>query len=128
LERTGFSTKELSCAEVDHSRTFDMIETAHRLRSNHRRFLARWNGKVIAATGLRFYSGGMVDYANNCSLDEFLQLHPNDLLAWKTIQWACENGFTKYCCGSADSFFRRLGGNDATDMLLPPRPDVSAPL
>lgn len=95
---------------IVHSRTFDMIETVHRLRSNHRRFLARLNGKVIAATGLRFYSGGMVEYANNCSLDEFLQLRPNDLLVWKTIQWACENGFTKYSCGSADPFFCRLGG------------------
>lgn len=95
---------------IRHNRTFAMWETVNGMRTNHRRFLARYNGKVIAASGLRFHSGGLVESANNCSLDEFLHLHANDLLTWKTIQWACENGFTKYSCGSAAPFHRRSGG------------------
>jgi Acetyltransferase (GNAT) domain len=95
---------------IRHNRTFEMWEKVNGMRTNHRRFLAWYDGKVIAASGLRFHSGGLVESANNCSLDAYLHLHPNDLLTWRTIQWACENGFTKYSCGSADEFHRRSGG------------------
>jgi hypothetical protein len=96
---------------IRHKHTLATIETIHGMRTNHRRFLARYKGQVIAATGLRFLSGGLVENANNCSLDEFLHLHPNDLLTWRTIEWACENGFSKYSMGGAHPFHRRSGGN-----------------
>lgn len=95
---------------IHHNRTFEMWEKVNAMRTNHRRFLARYNGKVIAASGLRFQYGGLVESANNCSLDEYLRLYPNDLLTWKTIQWACEHGFARYSAGSADTFHRRSGG------------------
>jgi hypothetical protein len=96
--------------EIFHNLSFETIEQVHNLRHNHRRFLARHNGKVIAATGLRFQPRGMVEYANNCSLDEFINLRPNDLLLWRTIEWACQNGFTKYSLGAAHPFLRKSGG------------------
>lgn len=97
--------------EIAHNLSFATIEQVHDLRHNHRRFLARFNGKVIAATGLRFQPGGLVEYANNCSLDEFINLRPNDLLIWRTIEWACQQGFTKYSLGAAHPFLRKSGGS-----------------
>jgi hypothetical protein len=96
--------------KIVHNHSFRTIEQVHGLPRNHLRFLARFQGKVIAATGLRFLSGGLVEYANNCSLDEFMHLRPNDLILWKTIQWACEQGFTKYSMGGAHPFLRKSGG------------------
>jgi hypothetical protein len=96
--------------KIVHDSSFATIEKVHNLRENHRRFLARYNGKVIAATGLRFQPNGLVEYANNCSLDEFMHLRPNDLLIWRTIEWACEQGFTKYSLGGAHPFLRKSGG------------------
>ena len=95
---------------IRHNRTFDMWNKVNAMRANHRRFLAWYQGKLIAASAIRFHVGGLVESANNCSLDEFHHLHPNDLLTWKTIQWACENGFRRYSCGSADAFHCRSGG------------------
>jgi hypothetical protein len=96
--------------KIVHDHSFATIERVHALPGNHRRFLARYKGKVIAASGLRFLPGGLVEYANNCSLDEFMHLCPNDLLTWRMVQWACEQGFKKYCLGGAHPFLRKSGG------------------
>lgn len=95
---------------IEHNRSWASIEKVHTMRGNHRRFLARYQGKVIAASGIRFCPGGMIEYANNCSLDEYMKLLPNDLLVWRTIEWACEHGFQKYCLGGAHPFLRKWGG------------------
>lgn len=110
---------------IAHNLSFATIEKVHHLRHNHRRFLARFRGKVIAATGLRFRPGGLVEYANNCSLDEFMYLRPNDLLIWQTIEWACQQGFTKYSLGGAHSFLRKSGKHRA-HLSLSTRPDLSS--
>lgn len=91
---------------------FDLeaIEKTHEMTETHRRFLARHQGKVIAATGLRFLKNGLIVYAGNCSYDQFISLRPNDLLIWKTIQWACEQGFVKYSLGGAHPFLVKSGG------------------
>lgn len=102
--------RQTSRKKIVHDQSFSNLEKVHGMRKNHRRFLARYRGKVIAATGLRFLQGGLVEYANNCSLDEFMQLRPNDLLIWRTIEWACQQGFTKYSMGAAHPFVRKSGG------------------
>jgi hypothetical protein len=96
--------------QIRHNRSFESIEKVHNMRGNHRRFLARHQGRVIAAAGIRFYPGSMIEYANNCSLDEFMKLLPNDLLFWRTIEWACQNGFKRYSLGGAHPFLRKWGG------------------
>ncbi len=80
-------------------------------RNSYRRFLARYQGKVIAATTVRFYPGGLMEYVSNCSLDEHIQLRPNDLLLWRTVEWACEQGFSKYSLGASHAFLRKFGGS-----------------
>ena len=102
--------RQTSRKKIVHNQTYLSTERVHSLRENHRFFLARFHGKVIAATGLRFLRNGLVEYANNCSLDEFMHLRPNDLLIWKTIEWACQQGFTKYSLGGAHPFLRKSGG------------------
>jgi len=80
------------------------------LRENVRAFLARSEERVIAGITLRFLPGGLVEYSNNSSLDEFLHLKPNDLLLWNAIEWACREGFPRFSLGGAHRFLREFGG------------------
>ena len=63
--------------------------------------LARCSGKVIAGITLRFFPGGLLEFSNHSSLDEFLYLKPNDLLQWKCIEWAYREGFRLCSFGAA---------------------------
>ena len=90
--------------------SFDVIEEALSLQ-NRRLFLARHEGKIIAATIIRLYPGAMIEYAANSSLVEYLKLKPNDLLQWRIVEWACREGYTRYSLGGAHLFVRRMGGS-----------------
>jgi hypothetical protein len=90
--------------------SFEVVGEALRL-PNRRLFLARYNGKTIAATIIRLYPGGMVEYAANSSLVEYVKLRPNDLLQWRVVEWACAEGHKSYSLGGAHLFVRRMGGN-----------------
>ena len=78
--------------------------------SNFIFMLAHYSGKVIAGITLRFYPGGLVEFSNHSSLDDFLHLKPNDLLQWKCIEWAYREGFRRCSLGGAHTFHRRFGG------------------
>ena len=73
-------------------------------------FLAVHEGKIIAATYLRFCKGGVVEYAANNSLEEFQKLRPNELLGWRAIEWACSAGFKHFSLGASHPFLTRFGG------------------
>ena len=90
--------------------SFEVVEEALRL-PNRRLFLARYDGKTIAATIIRFYPGAMIEYAANSSLVEYLKLRPNDLLQWRVVEWACGEGCKRYSLGGAHLFSRRMGGS-----------------
>ena len=102
--------RETERKEIHADASFEQVKKTHELNANHRRFLARYKGKVIAATGVRFCPAGLIEYAGNCSLDEFIDLRPNDLLIWRTIEWACNQGFREYSLGAAHPFLRKSGG------------------
>jgi GNAT acetyltransferase-like protein len=89
--------------------SFETLEEAFR-SANRRLFLARYEGRIIAGTIIRLYPGGMIEYAANSSLDEYLKLKPNDLLQWRVVQWACGEGYKRYSLGGAHLFVRRMGG------------------
>jgi len=59
---------------------------------------------------VRFFPGGVMEYAANSSLESALHLRPNDLLHWRAIEWACGEGLTKYSLGGAHLFLRKFGG------------------
>jgi hypothetical protein len=83
------------------------------LTKNRRLFLAWHESQLIGGTVVRFFPGGVVEYAANCSLHTTLHLRPNDLLQWRVIEWACSQGMTKYSLGGAHLFSRKSGGNIA---------------
>jgi len=89
--------------------SFEVFEKAAQLE-NRRMFLARVQGRPIAINVFRFFPGGLFESASNSSLDEFLHLKPNELLQWRGIQWACEQGLRRHSLGGAHQFLRRFGG------------------
>jgi lipid II:glycine glycyltransferase (peptidoglycan interpeptide bridge formation enzyme) len=89
---------------------WEVFERRFQHPDNFRFFLARHSGKVIAAITLRFCPGGLVEFSDHNSLDEYLHLKPNDLLQWKCIEWACGEGFRSCSLGGEHTFHRRFGG------------------
>ncbi len=90
--------------------TWEQIDKAISLTANRRLFLARHQGKVVAGIIVRFAPGGVMEYAANSSLKESLDLHPNDLLNWRAIEWACAQGLRIYSLGATHLFLRKFGG------------------
>lgn len=90
--------------------SFEAFKGSEPMTGNHRIFLARFSGKVIAASHIRLFSGGLIEYAGNSSLEEFLHLAPNDVLLWKIIEWGCTEGFLRFSLGGAHPFLRKWGG------------------
>jgi hypothetical protein len=90
--------------------SFEVVEEALSL-PNRRLFLARYEGKTIAAAIIRLYQGAMIEYAANSSLVEYLKLRPNDLLQWRIVEWACGEGYKRYSLGGAHLFVQRMGGS-----------------
>jgi len=95
--------------QVRHNVSFDTVQKLYQMRGNRRRFLARYEGKVIAASGIRFCPGGLVEYSDNCSLDEFVKLRPNDLLLWRLLEWGCQQGCQRFSLGGSDPFHCKWG-------------------
>jgi hypothetical protein len=88
----------------------EVLEEAYKLKDNRRLFLAYHSGKIVAGSVVRFVPGGLLEYAANNSLEEFLHLKPNDLLQWRIIEWACAEGFQSYSLGGTHLFVRTFGG------------------
>jgi len=71
------------------------------LNANTRLLLADIEGKTIAGIFLLLHKNTVIDgYA--ASVPVYRTLRPNDLLIWKSIEWACSNGFRVFDFG-ADS-------------------------
>ncbi len=81
-------------------------------QKDHRKvIIAKYEGKVIAGSYYRFCRGGIIGYAANNSLIEFQKFRPNDLIGWRSIEWACEQNFKYYSTGGSHLFLRRFGGD-----------------
>jgi Acetyltransferase (GNAT) domain len=102
--------KKTERKEIQHDHTLELWKKILGPDKNYKRFAAIHEGKVVATSGVRFYPGGLVECANNSSLDKYLRLYPNNLLIWKTIEWACANRFQRVSLGGAHPFLRHWGG------------------
>lgn len=92
--------------------SFETEDLAYRTTScNRRLFVARHEGKIIAGSVFRFVAGGLIEYSRNSSLPEYQSLKPNDLLVWRAIEWACEQGFPLLSMGGSHRFLREFGGS-----------------
>jgi hypothetical protein len=99
--------KQLSIqSEEEFQENFKLIE-------NRLLLLARHESKIIAGIVIRFFPGGVMEYAANSSIQSALRLRPNDLLHWRAIEWGCAEGITKYSLGGAHPFLRKFGGEVA---------------
>jgi hypothetical protein len=81
------------------------------LSSNRRLFIARHQGKMVANLVVRFAPGGMMEAAAIVALEEQFYLHPNDLLHFRAIEWACGQELRVYSLGASHLFARRFGGS-----------------
>jgi len=90
--------------------TFEQLKFAAAQIDYRKILIAKYEEKVIAGSFYRFCKGGMVEYAGNNSLTEFQKLRPNDLIGWRSIEWACREKFTHYSMGGSHLFLRRFGG------------------
>ena len=87
-----------------------VFEYRMRHPESFRIFLACHRGRILAGINLRFCPGGLVEYANNSSLEDFLHLRPNDFLVWSALEWACQQGFRRFSLGGSHQFLREFGG------------------
>jgi lipid II:glycine glycyltransferase (peptidoglycan interpeptide bridge formation enzyme) len=90
-------------SEEEFQQNFDLTQ-------NRLLLLAHHAGTIIAGVVIRFFPGGVMEYAANSSLRSALHLRPNDLLHWRAIEWGCSEGLTKYSLGGAHLFLRKFGG------------------
>lgn len=64
-------------------------------------FLAHWKGKIVSGVFVAIH--GRTVYALGAgSFPAGWEARPNDLLHWKVMEWASENGYFKYNMGGVD--------------------------
>lgn len=90
--------------------SWEMMKTVFEQKDFRRIFIAKHLGKVIAGSYFRFFPNALMEYVANNSMPEFQHLRPNDLIVWKSIEWACEQKMESYSMGGSHLFLRRFGG------------------
>lgn len=95
---------------------WETVKAAYSQKDYRRIFIAKYAGKIIAGSYFRYYKKAFMEYAANNSLPEFQRLRPNDLLVWKSIEWACEQKIPRYSMGGSHLFLRRFGGFPASSV------------
>lgn len=90
--------------------SWEMMESIFAQQNFRRIFIAKHDGKIIAGSYFRFFPKALMEYTANNSLPEFQHLRPNDLIVWKSIEWACGQGMKQYSMGGSHLFLRRFGG------------------
>lgn len=94
-------------------RTRTELEALLKLDCNRKLFIARAEGRVIAATIIRFVRGGLAEYSENVSLERMRHYHPNEALLWETIQWSYAQGCRAFSFGGANEFKSGFSSNIA---------------
>ncbi len=94
--------------------SLELLRKFFELTNNRRLFLAVYQGTIIAGTPVRFYPGATAEYAWNASRPEVQHLRPNDLLHWRIIEWACEQGIQTYLLGATHQFLLKY-----SDRIIP---------
>lgn len=105
MYRSWCDAKKIACSSLEMEQQA-LIETG----DSRRLFVARYQGRIIAGSVFRFYPGGLFEYSRNCSLPEFQQYRPNDLLLLRGMEWACSQGYRTMSMGASHRFLRAFGG------------------
>lgn len=91
--------------------TEEEFQETFALTNNRLLLLARYKDQIIAGLVIRFFPGGIMEYAANSSLENKLHLRPNDLLHWRAIEWGYQQGLIRYSLGGTHLFLRKFGGS-----------------
>jgi len=89
---------------------FETMKKVYLQKDSVRIFIAKHDGKIIAGSYFRYYPKALIEYAGNNSIPEYQRLRPNELLVWKSIEWACNNEIPLYSMGASHPFLQRFGG------------------
>ncbi len=90
--------------------TLKVMQTISTQKETGRILIAKHQGKVVAGSYFRFQKNAVIEYSENNSNPDYLHFSPNELLVWKSIEMACEQGFTHYSMGASHPFLQRFGG------------------
>ncbi len=90
--------------------SWETMQRIFEMKNYRRIFIAKHDGKVIAGSYFRYFKNAFMEYAANNSMPEYQRLRPNDLLVWRSIEWACDNNIPLYSMGGSHLFLRRFGG------------------
>ncbi len=89
---------------------FEVMEGAWRRKESRRLLLARVRDRIVAGAAFRFHAGGLVEYAENNSYPEAKATKANELLVWRAVEWACQEGFRSFSLGGVHRFLQEFGG------------------
>jgi|KBSMisStaDraftv2_1062788.scaffolds.fasta_scaffold14329_5 hypothetical protein len=80
-------------------------------KGNRLALVARHEGRMIGVSTFRYRKKGLVEYAANVSRREETRARQNDLLLWRGIEWAVEQGcFTGFSMAGSHFFLQKFGG------------------
>ena len=89
-DRAGFSSYPLSW--------FEAVWDKYKPEELSNVFLARWNGKSVSGVFTVVHEKTVFALAAG-SLSEGWKVRPNDIMHWKAMEWASQNGYSKYHMG-----------------------------
>lgn len=97
LLQDTYKNKKIVLEDINNfEATFDILVPKNMAKF----FMAKYEGRYIAAILILFYKGVVYDwYAGSSQKQEDLALCPNDLIAWYVIEWGANNGFHTFDFG-----------------------------
>lgn len=106
LYRHWCASKKVACHPYDLQRKV-FEDTKNRLV-----LVARHEGRMVGVSTFRFRKPGLVEYAANVSRREESKVRQNDLLLWRGVEWAVdEGGFNAFSMAGAHFFLQKFGGH-----------------
>jgi hypothetical protein len=107
LYRHWCAYKEIPCQPYDIQRA-TFLSVGNRLA-----LVARYEKEMVGVSTFRYRRRGLVEYAANVSRrEESSKFRQNDLLLWRGIEWAVEQGcFTRFSMAGAHFFLQKFGGS-----------------
>jgi hypothetical protein len=105
LYRHWCGYKNVACHPYDLQRSV-FTDSANRLV-----LVARHEGHMVGVSTFRFRRPGVIEYAANVSRREESKVRQNDLLLWRGVEWAAEQGeFSTFSMAGAHFFLQKFGG------------------
>ena len=97
------------------SQSHDMQRAVFSAKGNRLILVARHEGRIIGVSTFRYRRPGVMEYAANVSRRAETKVRQNDLLLWRAIEWAAQQGgFRYFSTAGAHFFLQKFGGHIQT--------------